>query len=129
MAEYQQDNWESKDGMEDVKKFLGRIRKNWFWIAGALVIALAAAFLMNRYLFKSVYVINASFITKKFDEKSNAGQLSGLIETDAFRQNIEVYQEIPLLKSEDKIRETLRRVTFDVSYFAEGRLKTTEKSV
>jgi hypothetical protein len=40
-----------------------------------------------------------------------------------FRNRIEVFQEIPLLKSQDKIDATLQRLNFGVEYFAEGRVK------
>ncbi len=112
------------DTFEDIKKFFNKVLKQWYLVVGILVLALLSAFLLNRYS-SPIYVINASFITKKFDgDQSN--RLMGLIEENIFRENIEVYQEIPLLKSQDKIEETLRRLDFQVSYFVKGWLKTQE---
>ncbi len=116
--------WEKSDNLDDVKKFLGKVMRYWYLILGVLIIAVITAFAFNRYT-KQVYVISASFITKKFDQ-NRTGQLGGVIEENIFRQNIEVSQEIPFLKSQDKIEETLKRLDFGISYFVKGRFKTTE---
>lgn len=123
MTPYQQ-QWDSSNGFDDVRKFIGKVLRKWYLVAGILVVIMAGAFYLNRYS-PRVYVINASFITKKFDQ-NRMGQLAGVIEEDMFMQTMEVNQEIPFLKSQDKIEETLRRLDFGVSYFIEGRFKTTE---
>ncbi len=42
------------------------------------------------------------------------------------QDEIRITQEIPLLKSEDRIQETLDRLNFNTSYFVAGRLKASE---
>ena len=50
-----------------------------------------------------------------------------LAETQVMLQeNLQISQEIPLLKSQDRIQETLDRLDFNVSYFLVGRLKASE---
>ncbi len=122
MAE--QINWEKKDSIEDIKIILAKILRKWYWIVLALIIAIISAFLFIRYQ-DPVYVVKASFISRKFDSRG-ASVLPTLSDVGGFNDRIEVNQQIPLLKSENRINETINRLGFDVSYFVEGRLKTTE---
>lgn len=116
-------NWEKKDSLEDVKIILAKILRRWYWIVLVLVVSVLTAFIYIRYQ-DEIYVVNASFISRKFDDRSISvvPSLSGA----GFLDQIEVNQEIPLLKSESRIRETLNRLDFNVTYMVEGRLKTTE---
>lgn len=116
--------FEQPEKPNELLKFLRKILRNWVWILCGLIVSLVIAYLIVRYE-DPIYQVKVSFVTKKFEE-SGSGTLGGIIDGNPFRQRIEVFQEIPLLKSEDKIRETLRRLDFDVSYFTVGRFKTTE---
>ena len=122
MAE--QINWEQKDSLEDVKIILAKILRRWYLVAIAVIIALTAAYLYIRYQ-DEIYVVNASFISRKFDDR-RVNVVPGLSDVGGFTERIEVYQQIPLLKSEERITETLNRLDFGVTYMVEGRLKTTE---
>jgi len=123
MAE-EQLSWEKKNDLDETKRAVGKILRRWPWILVSLVIALFVAYLFNRYE-TPLYMTYAKIITRKFYENSgNAGFV--LDRQNLFTPNIEVWQEIPLLKSFDKINATIERLDFDVSYFAKGQLKTTE---
>ena len=123
MAE--QFNWEKKDSLEDVKIILAKVLSKWYWLMLGLLLGLAGAYLFNRYKAPE-YELKASFISKKFQESSNslvpALSDAGLFSTE----RIEIFQQIPLLKSEERILETLRRLDFEVTYVAEGRLISSE---
>lgn len=122
MAE--QINWEQKDSLEDIKILLAKVMRRWYWVALALIVAVVAAFLYIRYQ-DPIYVVKSSFISRKFDDRGAAGMpIFG--ESGGFVERIEVNQQIPLLKSENRIIETLNRLDFGISYMVEGRLKTTE---
>jgi len=116
-------NWEKKDILEDVKIILAKILRRWYWVVLVFIISLLVAFTYIRYQ-DEIYVVNTSFITKKFDQRdvNIVPALSGM----SFADQIEINQEIPLLKSESRISETLNRLDFGVTYMVEGRLKTTE---
>jgi capsular exopolysaccharide synthesis family protein len=115
--------WETKDSLEDIKIILAKILRRWYWIVIVLVLSLTVAYLYIRYQ-DPVYIVRASFISRKFDDRT-VNLVPRLTEL-GFSESIEVYQQIPLLKSENRIYETLERLDFDISYFVEGRLKTTE---
>ncbi len=114
--------FEHNDSLAEVKKFLGKIWRKWYWIAASLLLALTVAYLVNRYE-TPIYVISGSIITQKFDDNSSSMLPTEISGDYFFRNRIEVFQEIPLLKSQDKIDATLQRLDFAVEYFAEGRVK------
>lgn len=116
--------WENTDSFADIKKFLSKVLRRWHWMGIALFWTFLIAFLINRYN-TPVYQVNAAIITKKFDENQNS-LIPGLVKDNLFQNRIEVYQEIPLLKSPQKIRETIHRLDFEEAYFVEGNVKTTE---
>lgn len=118
-------NWEQRESFSDIRKFIGKILRRWHWIAIILFWSLLIAFLYNRYQ-TPIYNINAAIITKKFDDTKASNDVSELFNESYFRTQIEVAQEIPLLKSQAKIKETLKRLNFNVTYLVEGNVKTTE---
>ncbi|MCK5471163.1 MAG: hypothetical protein KAI99_21715, partial [Cyclobacteriaceae bacterium] len=59
-------NWEKRDNLEDVKIILAKVLRRWYWVVLALTIAIIAAFLYIRYQ-DPLYVVKASFISRKFD--------------------------------------------------------------
>lgn len=118
--------WEEQDSFKTVRKYGALVLRRWYMVAGSLLVALFVAWLINRYE-TPLYQINAAIITKKFEEDRTAGLLSGLpYGASYFTQRIEVFQEIPLLKSNDKIERTLNLLDFGISYYAEGEIKTSE---
>ncbi|HET8860538.1 exopolysaccharide transport family protein [Marivirga sp.] len=109
----------------DFLKYLGKILRRWPYIILFFAISTTLGILYNRYA-NPVYSIQGQFITKKFTE--NKSIIPGLVDAGYFLGGTqEVYEEIPLLKSNDKIEETINRLNFRVSYFAEGYIKTTEQ--
>ena len=110
--------------MEDAKIILAKVLRKWYWVLFCLIIAIAAAYLYIRYQ-DEVYVVRASFISRKFDDRQ-VNVMPEMTDVGRFTERIEVNQQIPLLKSEERITETLNRLDFDVTYVAEGRLKATE---
>lgn len=108
-----------------LKRFANLIISKWYWVLGFLFLSLGVAYLIIRYE-SPVYVVQASFLTKKFDNR-NTNPLSQLTGTGgSFVGQIDVSQEIPLLKSQDRIQATLNLLDFDISYFLQGKFKTSE---
>lgn len=120
---------ETKQDNFELKRFLNLILGNWYWVLGFLLASLAVSLFIIRYE-SPVYVVNASFLTKKFDDRLSANPLMSLAEgsgSPMYRTGMtDVSQEIPLLKSQGRIQATLDRLDFSVSYFIQGQFKTTE---
>ncbi|GAB3340965.1 tyrosine-protein kinase domain-containing protein [Marivirga atlantica] len=109
----------------DFLKYLLKILRRWPFILLFFIFSTTLGILYNRYA-NPVYSIKGQFITKKFSE--NKSVIPGLVDAGYFLGGTqEVYEEIPLLKSNDKIEETINRLNFRVSYFAEGYVKTVEQ--
>lgn len=109
----------------DYLKYLMKISRRWPIIIIVFAFFTTLGILYNRYA-SPVYAIQGQFITKKFTE--NKSIIPGMGDAGYFlgaRQ--EVYEEIPLLKSNAKIEETINRLNFRVSYFAQGYVKTVEQ--
>ncbi|GAA5026414.1 sugar transporter [Marivirga lumbricoides] len=110
----------------DILKYVFKILRRWPLILLFFIFCTTLGILYNRYA-NPVYSIKGQFITKKFTE--NKSVIPGLVDAGYFLGGTqEVYEEIPLLKSNQKIEETLSRLNFRVSYFAEGYVKTVEQS-
>jgi len=106
-------------------KYLLKILRRWPFIILFFAFSTTLGILYNRYA-NPVYSIKGQFITKKFTE--NKSVIPGLVDAGYFLGGTqEVYEEIPLLKSNDKIEKTIKRLNFRVSYFAEGYVKTVEQ--
>ncbi|MEQ8878340.1 MAG: polysaccharide biosynthesis tyrosine autokinase, partial [Cyclobacteriaceae bacterium] len=118
----QQDNFQ-------LKRFANLIIGRWYWVLGFLGGSLLMAFLIIRYA-SPVYVVSTSFLTKKYDDRLAANPLMSLAESSGspiYRSGlVEMSQEIPLLKSQDRIRTTLDQLSFGTSYHIEGKFKTSE---
>jgi capsular exopolysaccharide synthesis family protein len=109
----------------DFLKYLLKILRRWPFIILFFAFSTTLGILYNRYA-NPVYSIKGQFITKKFTE--NKSVIPGLVDAGYFLGGTqEVYEEIPLLKSNDKIAETIDRLNFRVSYFAQGYVKTVEQ--
>ncbi len=118
----QQDNFQ-------LKRFANLIIGRWYLVVGFLGGSLLVAFLIIRYA-SPVYVVSTSFLTKKYDDRLAGNPLMSLAEssgTPVYRSGlVEMSQEIPLLKSQDRIRTTLDQLNFGITYHIEGKFKTSE---
>jgi len=120
-----QDEAVKEDKPIDFLKYLLKIVRRWPFIILFFAFSTTLGILYNRYA-NPVYSIKGQFITKKFTE--NKSVIPGLVDAGYFLGGTqEVYEEIPLLKSNDKIEETINRLNFRVSYFAQGYVKTVEQ--
>lgn len=109
----------------DFIKYLMKILKRWPLIILFFILSTALGILYNRYA-NPVFSIEGQFISKKF--RPNKSLIPGLVDAAYFLGGTqEVYEEIPLLKSNHKIKETINRLNFRVSYFAKGYIKTVEQ--
>ncbi|MFA0964693.1 GumC family protein [Roseivirga sp. BDSF3-8] len=112
----------SKEHLDDVKKFLGRLRKRWYLFVISLGIALLVAFLINRYT-SPVYPVTSSILVKGSNDMENSiGQL--LYGNRAGRKNLN--NEILILKSYPLIYRTVKSLGFEKFYLGEGNFQSSE---
>jgi hypothetical protein len=108
----------------DYKRFLAVAFSRWPFIITSLVIAVVIAYLVNRYTTR-IYPVSMTILIKDEAEKeSTAAEFlyrgSGL----EFGKNY--YNEELLLRSFPLVYDALQGLNFEVSFFKQGDVKTTE---
>ncbi len=106
----------------DIKKFLFRILKNWYWFAISLFITITVAYLINRYS-EPIYSLNSTIVVR--DDSKGKG-LSGaeqmLDGMEMFRSRKNVYNEIGILQSYKLTNRALKELKdFEITYIKGGR--------
>jgi len=110
----------------DIKKYLFKFLANWYWFALALSVALAIAYMVNRYS-EPTYTISSSVIIG--NEEAETGTINALISELGMRRRMmraEVVNEIAILKSYSMARKTIEELDFDITYVGVGRREIAE---
>ena len=114
--------------LADLQKIFTLVRKNW-WIVVILVGISFGIGSIYVYKLEKVYASGTQLLLKSNDEFTSGSLIadnSGGFYGNTYKTFIDNSNEIRVLKSQDLIEATLRRLDFDVSYFIVGRLKTEE---
>jgi capsular exopolysaccharide synthesis family protein len=112
-----------KEGFElNFKRVLTRALKYWYFVVLSVIAAGTVAYLVNRYS-PRIYPIKASIIILKNEENAGAQFLYKNDLVNPFRN---FYNEIYIMKSYPLLTGVMEELNFDVSYFKEGNLRTTE---
>lgn len=105
----------------DIKKWLFRISRSWYWFAGSIFICLSVAWLYLHYT-NPVYQAIASVMIK--DEKKGGDITDNTILKDlGIGGNKLVENEIEILKSYDLMEEVVKRRQLYINFWVEGRLR------
>lgn len=104
------------------QKLLRLIRKRWYLIVASVMITVFVAHAVNRYS-TPIYKVSASLMVKD-PQKSMA--YADLIFENSSNNNINLTNEAILLKSYRYVASTIADLNFDIAYFREGVVKTTE---
>jgi hypothetical protein len=108
----------------NLKKYLFKLLRRWPIILSFFLLSLLTGYCINRYA-TPVYEVNAKITTHKFSDK-RTNPVPGLVDANFFLSGLtEVYEEIPLLLSPERIEATIDKLDFRVSYFARGLIKTS----
>ncbi len=110
----------------DIKKYLFKFLANWYWFAIALSVALAIAYMVNRYS-EPTYTISSSLIIS--DKQSDVASVEAIIEElgrSRIRRKATVVNEISILKSYKMARTALEELDFGVQYVSVGRREIAE---
>jgi len=108
---------------KDVRGILKAIKKNWYFF----IVFIGAAFVIAKvYIHKieSVYAAEVSIILD--EEKKEDLRTAILYDLGVNTSYQNINNEMRKMQSSPIIQKTLKRLNFTVSYFIEGRLKTTE---
>jgi capsular exopolysaccharide synthesis family protein len=104
------------------KRIFSRVIRYWYLIALTIITAIAVAYFINRYSSK-IYPVRASIIILQSDENVGAKFLYDNELLNPFRN---FYNELYIMRSYPLLTQVVEELNFDVSYFREGNIKTTE---
>ncbi len=117
----------------DIKKLLLTLLSNWYWFVLAVILALTAAFLYNRYA-TPVYEIQTTVMFEEAYGKSSPMALAGAsgIGGNVFEglgsmksmQNI--HNQMVIVGSTPLVSKVIDQLDFEVSYYAVGRVSLVE---
>lgn len=113
----------------DIKKYLFKFLANWYWFAIALSIALAVAYMVNRYS-EPTYTISSSLIIS--DKQSDVASVEAIIAElgrSRVRRKATVVNEISILKSYKMARLAIEELDFGISYVSVGRREIAESKM
>ncbi|SKC83042.1 polysaccharide biosynthesis tyrosine autokinase [Ohtaekwangia koreensis] len=115
-------NTSSKGIQINFKRVADRAIRYWYIILLSLIISVSVAYLMNRYSTR-IYPVKASIIIRESEENVGA---KFLYNNELLTEYRNFYNEIYIMKSYPLLQEVVEELGFDVSYFREGDIKTTE---
>jgi capsular exopolysaccharide synthesis family protein len=114
---------ESQSGLTiDFKRILSLALRYWYLIVTSLLITLAVAFIRNRYATR-IYPVNASILIKETEETGGAELLYKNALIDPYKNYL---NEIYILLSTPIVERVIQDLNFEVAFFKEGNLLTTE---
>lgn len=115
------DEMQKEEEEFDIKKWIYRIGRSWYWFAGSLFVCLLISWLYLRYT-NPIYQSVASVMIK--DEKKG-GDISdnSVLKELGISSNKLVENEIEVLRSYDLMEEVVRKERLNVSVSVEGRIR------
>ncbi|AYQ31751.1 polysaccharide biosynthesis tyrosine autokinase [Runella sp. SP2] len=116
--------WQEKEEDFNLKLFLLKYLRYWYWFVLALVVALGGAFFYLQFTVP-IYKVSATILIK--DEKKGMGGGNEMLkELDLFNGNKIVENEMEVLKSRTLMEKVIDGLNLTVSYFDEGTYRDTE---
>lgn len=113
---------EEEEGL-DLRQYLFLFLGNWYWLALGLALGIAAAWLQLRYA-TPIYNVKASILINEQREK---GLSTDIIAEDlGLKPTADINNELRVLKSTDLLEEVVDSLGLNITYFAEGNIKTSE---
>ena len=102
-----------------------RIVRYWYVMVVTLCIALAVAYIVNRYSTR-IYPISASIIIRESEENIGAKFLYSNSLINPYRN---YYNEFFIMRSFPLLQQVVEDLNLDVSYSVKGEIKTTEQYI
>jgi tyrosine-protein kinase Etk/Wzc len=108
---------------DDLRLFLKIFSKNWYIIASLALVSFVFSYFYT-YKLTDIYSVKSQILLKSDDTYDYQNQLySGL---GFYQSYLDNSNQIRVITSNDIIEKVLSKLKVDISYFIEGRFKTTE---
>ena len=102
----------------NIKQFTHMFVRNWFWFFISISFSLFMVFLINRYSHSSFQ--SSTRILIQSDKKSANSISKMLYDTDQFKLETSLNDEMMILKSYPLIYKTIEELEFDIVYYLIG---------
>lgn len=124
-TQHQFEELASEDSKTDFKLIISQYLKYWKWFLFTIIVAIALAYLQNRYA-TQIYQTTAQI--KVLKDQENGFSLSGLSGSDPIlsRREINLENETAILKSRKLLDSVVQSLKLGTSYYTEGKIKTIE---
>src|SRR5258706_4746829 len=106
----------------DFKRVVYRMLQHWYVLAVSLAVSLSIAFLKNRYAVR-IYPVTASIVIREKEEPSGGELLYSNSLVNPYRNYL---NEPYIIRSYPLIEKVVKELNFEVAFFQEGNIKTTE---
>ena len=117
-----QSQLEQEDSV-DIKSWIVKFLSYWYLFLIFGFLAVVGGYLFNRYADRVYQVSSTIYIKEQKMGMDAAAMMTGM----NFRNRGNVDNEIDVLRSRMLAEKTLKKLDFDVSYFAKGRIATVEQ--
>lgn len=123
------DGYTNEDTL-DIKRYISLFVSNWYWFAGALVIALVISYGINRYSEK-IYTVTSTLLIKDDQTGGMMSSISNVIPGgDIFRSQQNLLNEMGILRSYSLNYKVMNELPeFQVVYMGVGRRGIVETRV
>src|SRR5258708_191081 len=106
----------------DFKRVIYRLLRYWYFVIVSLAVSMSIAFLTNRYSVR-IYPVTASLIIREKEEPTGAELLYSNSIVSPYRNYL---NELYIIRSYPLIQKVIEELNFEVAFFQEGNIKTTE---
>ncbi len=120
-----QESKKQPSDIDEIKKFLFRVLANWYWVLGALLVALLVAFLINRYTTR-IYSVYTTILSKKYYRSTSKSAADVIQGGEYFSTEKDINREITVLKSHAIVSEAIQRLDWGISYYKMGNVLISE---
>lgn len=108
-----------------LRTLIDKLIANWYWFTLFIVLGLAAAWLYLRYA-TPTYSVNAKILVQDEQKGGNIPGEEVLEQLQIYTSKSNVDNEVEILQSRSLMETVVKNLQLNVSYWQEGRVKTTE---
>jgi tyrosine-protein kinase Etk/Wzc len=109
----------------DIKKIIGSILRNWYWVVGCVIVSLFIGNLYLRYC-TPLYTISSKILVKDDRRGGNVGGETQFDNLGLMVSRNTVENEVEIFMSAILMRSVVRDLHLNIRYFVSGRVKTVE---
>lgn len=114
-----------EDTSLDLKKYVFKYLRYWYWFAVSMLLTLLVVFLIVRYTVPE-YLVQSALLIKDNRNASELSEESILADLGLGGASKNLLNEIQILKSRTLMQEVIEALNLEVIYFEEGRVRNSE---